>query len=346
MIDYISILIKLPHQPLPAGKVLSLDADGEQEWCSPKSFQFSGSHESKMSFRSQGYIDGKGRATELFVTGNPSKFLQGHNVFGHDNLHDLMMGVFRKINDETGFYFDLIPLLGALHSAVVSRIDYTRSIQFENRRQAETYISQLSLRAHHRSGGSVLRGHSLYFNQSSRRWSIVVYAKGQELDKHRLHPDFKHRNFIYEQADNLVRVELRLKTLELKDCDCRKLYQLTPEKLTALYQERLERIQMNTIAELPTETISTMKPCFRSTYLMWKEGVNVQAMMKSPTFYRHASALRKLGVDISVPYSGKTTAKIIPLTTAIEGKPYQTPDFAYEQDLVFKPQPVRLVSIK
>ncbi|WP_197911788.1 phage/plasmid replication protein, II/X family [Kineobactrum salinum] len=55
--------------------------------------------------RSQGG-DGEGR-TELYISGNPAKFLQGHNVFGCELVCDLAAGVVRKILDTVGISSDL-----------------------------------------------------------------------------------------------------------------------------------------------------------------------------------------------------------------------------------------------
>jgi hypothetical protein len=68
MIDWGLVLFPIIHHPINSGEVFSVDPDGEVEWRSPKRVQ----------------------ATHLWVNGNPSKFLQGHNVFGSDDIVALM----------------------------------------------------------------------------------------------------------------------------------------------------------------------------------------------------------------------------------------------------------------
>ena len=82
----------------------STTPDGEIEWCSPKRIQATGSFEKKVSIKSVGGT-GDGRATHLWVNGNPSKFLQGHNVFGSDDIVSLMSDLFDVISRQ----FSLIP---------------------------------------------------------------------------------------------------------------------------------------------------------------------------------------------------------------------------------------------
>ncbi len=79
MIDWVT-----RHSPLPSlrdngGRIASISPDGEIEWQVEKKQQVSGSHESNISIKSNG-------ASHLYFDGNPSKWLQGHNLFGSNNL--------------------------------------------------------------------------------------------------------------------------------------------------------------------------------------------------------------------------------------------------------------------
>jgi II/X family phage/plasmid replication protein len=65
--------------------VVKLDPDGQIEWQTSCRVQVEGTHEQGISVRSVGG-DGQGMATHLSLSGNPSKFLQGHNIFGSDDL--------------------------------------------------------------------------------------------------------------------------------------------------------------------------------------------------------------------------------------------------------------------
>ncbi|WP_411904769.1 phage/plasmid replication protein, II/X family, partial [Salmonella enterica] len=78
------------------GRGVSVDAGGAVEWETVKRLKVRGSHESTMKGRSVG-SDGEGRATHLYIGGNPSKFLQGHSVIGSDDLQGLVLTAYARI---------------------------------------------------------------------------------------------------------------------------------------------------------------------------------------------------------------------------------------------------------
>ncbi|TRX00310.1 phage/plasmid replication protein, II/X family, partial [Candidatus Methylobacter oryzae] len=96
MIDWFRGEIEFPHDPIPAGRVLSIEATGEIAWECVKSIDCRSSHETSLKIRSTGG-NGEGRATALMIDGNLCKFLQGHNVFGSRDLNTLLLLSFRKI---------------------------------------------------------------------------------------------------------------------------------------------------------------------------------------------------------------------------------------------------------
>ena len=101
MIDW--ALVKFPylHKPINSGEVCSISPNGELEWRAPKRIQATGSYEKKISLKSIGG-NGSGLATHIWVNGNPSKFLQGHNVFGSDDIVSLLSDLFVKEEKTVG----------------------------------------------------------------------------------------------------------------------------------------------------------------------------------------------------------------------------------------------------
>lgn len=343
MIDWISVNIPLKHRCIKAGHFLLFDADGVILSDKPVSKLFEGSHESKITLRSQGIID-NGFASEIFLSGNPSKFLQGHNVFGHDGLFDLLRACLIEISDSANLGIEPLSIVAACHGGIVSRIDFTKSIQFENRTQVRSYIKQVSQLAHTRSGRPMQKKWTLAFQASSRRWSCIVYSKGDELESHKLPKSFIEKDFIHNEANTLVRVELRLKTLELRDLKLRHVYLLTSEKLNELYAEYIGRIQMSESLELSSDQIAGLSRTLKATYFQWKEGIDIAAEMSKPTFYRHCLELKKIGVDISIPFEESSVKNVVPLKTVIKGSPYVTPQAAFDKGLVFQPRAFKLAN--
>jgi II/X family phage/plasmid replication protein len=90
MIDWVSAIITCKHDPskLISGIVMSFDAQGENEWTVNKTLSVEGSHSSKIQIKSH-------TETQIYISGNPTKFLQGHNLFGTNDLIYLMGKFFR-----------------------------------------------------------------------------------------------------------------------------------------------------------------------------------------------------------------------------------------------------------
>lgn len=91
MIDWVTAILPFSSDiKLIGGKMLSIKPDGETEWQTIKSLPVVGSYDSTFYVLSHG--DGRIR-----IHGNPAKFLQGHNLFGTDDLKGLVFETMRKI---------------------------------------------------------------------------------------------------------------------------------------------------------------------------------------------------------------------------------------------------------
>lgn len=92
---------------------------------------------------------------------------------------------------------------------------------------------------------------------------------------------------------------------------------------------------MSAQADIPSEVIEHMPRAIRGTYLLWKDGINVQPMLSERTFYRHRSELLSYGVDIALT-KDEDSAKVIPLFRTVIGEPVTVPDWAYSENLIFR----------
>jgi len=89
VVDWIKAVIPCAHiEEVCGGDIVSFDAlTGEEEWRTKKRKSVEGSYSSKVPVKTPdlGF---------LLVDGNPSKFLQGHNIFGSDDLVGLCAAFF------------------------------------------------------------------------------------------------------------------------------------------------------------------------------------------------------------------------------------------------------------
>jgi II/X family phage/plasmid replication protein len=91
MIDWVTATLPFSSsKKFVGGRVLSIDSEGEIEWQSEKRLPVVGSHDARPHIvsKGEGVID---------ISGNPTKFLQGHNLFGSDNLVGLVLETMRRM---------------------------------------------------------------------------------------------------------------------------------------------------------------------------------------------------------------------------------------------------------
>ena len=140
-----------------------------------------------------------------------------------------------------------------------------------------------------------------------------------------------------DEAQRLVRIELRLRGKELHDLGLRTLGQLDANKLNNLYAEYVERISMSTATKLPNDIVTSLGNAYKATYLLWYTGIDVMTTMKQTTCYRHRAELLKHGVDISTPREcdGINAVNVVPLQRVITGQPYVSPEWANGTSLLF-----------
>ncbi|MBE0138152.1 hypothetical protein FOT52_02250, partial [Citrobacter portucalensis] len=219
MIDWITAIVPCFHEkPLDSGRITKINSSGEVEWESLTAISVVGSHDSSLRLKTHSVND-CGNGTYVYFDGNPVKFLQGHNLFGTDNLILLLSTVLKKITS--------IPELGLNPTDFdvrswekgnfkLNRVDCTAMFDVGNTANALSWIRQAEMNAtlSHRGRGQVTKGSTLYFGKSSRRSSVKFYAKGEEFQKHS-HAAFLQLPALVDYANRGLRCEVVLRSLEL-----------------------------------------------------------------------------------------------------------------------------------
>ena len=337
MIDWLDFVIDVSHDPIRSGALLSVNPEGETEWQTVKRLPVRGSFESSYLVRSQGACNAvPGNASSIYFTGNPSKFLQGHNVFGSDDVCSLAAGVVRQIFSVVGIQDDLAIARVRQGHFSIKRIDLTKSFAFRDRKEVQAVLDTMATQSRTRMGRAVSRGGTVYHGQRSRRWTLKFYSKGDELQggkKHKLQPELQGRG-IEQFADNLLRAELTLRSIELNELGICQGSQFSKEMCESLWQEYHGRMELSAQAKVTSDELLDLPRSTYHVYIMWTQGVDIRNAYSKSTFYRHRKALLPLGVDVSMPY--QATAQVIPLYRTAEGKEVQAPDWAYESGLIYQ----------
>lgn len=336
MIDWVTAVVPCLHDQLVnAGRVISLDPDGEIQWMSEKKMTLRGSDESSIQIKTS--MDRP--HTHLFIDGNPVKFLQGHNLWGTDDLLGLMYHFLLKVTSMIGLSPSTDDIQAwANGSYELKKVDINYSWHLSSKADVLAWIrsAEQSSRLRYRGSGQ-LKGSTLYYGQNSRRWSLKAYSKGDEVSAkgHQL-PQRLQLPHILDWADRSLRLETRLSALELKRRDLHIAANWAQNTPSEIHKELLSGLEMSDNYIIPDSDICTLPPRLRTAYIAWKDGHDLRSIYPRPTYYRYRKQLLEHGIDIA-NVQLREPSNVIPLIRVLEAKPVTIPDFALGTDLYFDP---------
>lgn len=350
MIDWLTLNIPFTHtEQIDNGCFLDTSKDGEINFSVLKRLPVKGSFEATINVKTDksSYNPETGTFSRLHVDGNPVKLLQGHNVFGTDNLPALCVATARLIykllnlkptsTDEKKLSYLDIQLF---------RVDINYSFSLSNQLQVMSFIHSMEHQARLRHRGSgIFKGNTLYFGKNSRRWSLKIYSKHHEITSrkkgHKLDKNIILQNELIAWSENKLRIEITLRALQLKDekLDTASAWvQTTPKDIFNKYYEGLE---MSTQQDLTTAAVYDLPVKLRAVYKLWKSGEDLRAFYPKNTFYRHRRALLEHNIDISIvqPSDCNDTSNVIPLVVTLKAVEAESvPDWALGTDSYFEPE--------
>jgi II/X family phage/plasmid replication protein len=352
VIDWVSFVAPCSHVegsagPLWAGSFISVIPDpelGERiEYEKHKALRVEGSYSNRIMVASCSHPAYPGQQC-IYVSGNPAKWCQGHNIFGTDDLPGLVLEMLERL---VGL-LDLAPTPAerALWSSWLIhllRVDVTNSWHLGNVGRVRAAIQAMNHGAHlvHRGRGHY-RGDSITFGEKSRRWSLTGYAKGPELKVHPLPVSLQDTALPY-YADGLLRMEVRMLSMELQREGLHLLANWGDNSASELHARKLEGLTIADFAMLDVHTLEGLPPRLQLAYDAWKGGKDLRQLLPRRTFYRYRQQLLPLGVDIGVRQLVDTPeqSNVIPLRLVLNAQPATVPDWAIGTPLYFEP-PIRL----
>ncbi len=250
----------------------------------------------------------------LYLSGNPVKLLQGHNLWGSMDAFGLFLEAGLFVRHHAGLFPGASTWSACQFSRPrYTRLDITRSYRFPVPSMAPEYIRHVAGSARSRHGAATLYGSgTAYFGQHSKRWTMKIYDKHQEfLDqifkRAKALLTFDHAFMsLLEWSKGVVRFELTLRAKELaKHSQWLDIH--NPDHLDKLWHMYFSTIQFNENAAMKNQaSISLLSPDIsrplRRTYRDWLAGYDLRHDLPQNTFYRHRRALlAALGVDIASP---------------------------------------------
>lgn len=344
MIDWVKASLPLNWTvPICSGHVLRLSPTGEVERQTVISQQIRGSHDEHLTLRT---VE-RGRVE---FDGNPSKFLQGHNLCGSDDLCGLVAAAMVKAFGILG-----LDVPADDHAAWLAghfdlaRVDVTFMYELPNRADVRAWIRAASGLARMRWRQSTLKGGTLYFGkvESGKRgstWSLKIYGKADELEAkgkgHGLHPFLPMRGDLLAWVENKLRAEVMLRSGELKRyCGGRFLRasEWSIETSSVIFSHYFQKMELGTNVMLPTIAEETLKPALRLAYTAWKSGHDLRSVLSHATFYRYRKQLLDMTEGQVDLLSLQATSNVVPLTRVLELQPVGSPVFlAQRPDLLFR----------
>ena len=342
MIDWLSgkIMFKHTSKDIPVGTVASISPDGELEWKTIKRKVIEGSYSNKFTIRSCPSSEiSKGEFTTLDFSGNPVKFLQGHNIWGSSDVLGLARDAILLCLNKLGLKLTDIEFK-ALSSGLISlsRVDINYMYSMGNLDKVNQWLHACEFSARTRQGKGHFSGTTLYFQKKSTRWSLKFYSKGLEIKApgHQLPKEFLAAKSFHDYANDKLRCELTLRTKELKKLGLDNVARWGDNEPYEVYEKYMVKLEMSTQKELDC-LIDDIPRSISNTYLIWKEGYDLKSRLPKNTYYRHRRELLKHGVDISIP-SAKKPSNVIPLMRVIEAIPAQIPEWAHGTQYYYEPK--------
>lgn len=314
MIDWYTGMVGYTGEALRLNRVYELTPDGEIRWSVERKIEARGSYDASIQLGRSVPTDEMLRAAKaydlecspicLYLSGNPSKFLQGHNVFGPSvsALAPVMQATVR------GLPGDLRPADAdsekwpAVHRA---RVDVTTSIDLGDHHLVHEWLRTAATSTRSRHGRALVSGDTVYWGQHSRRWTMKAYCKFCELGVH--HPgDMKLTEDLKEYCEGQLRLELTLRTPELKPRGT------LQESIIWEFMDRIEVGVMKADSKTTEVKKDLLSRTVQYTLSRWMNGEDVRHSLPRRTFYDHRRAiLDKLGLDISLSYEKKTAERTV-----------------------------------
>lgn len=327
MIDWATVRVPVDQPVAWGGAHLELDADGvvRREWFKPARVE--GSYSSSVSVRPDTELLESGLVPTAVISGNPAKFLQGHNCWGSDSP-DLIVDWVRDVLGRVGVSSPCngVPWL-------LSRIDTTRMFELGSEAEVLRWLNAAghSARSRHKRG-SVPQGDTLYLGRESRLWLCRMYPKGREFRAHlpKMGQLAGWEEDMAAWAANKLRVEFTIRGKQLRRQKLDDLAVWTEATNSDLWEQYWHMVDLNEMvidpvakAGLPLRLAGALE--------LWQQGEDIRSRFPRATFFRYRRELLDAGMpDIAqpVPKGLKRDKPAVQLREVLVAVPAQLPGWA------------------
>lgn len=342
--DWLTIKQRHALDSLPIvsdGRIISTDSGLTKiEWESLKHKRMHGSHDTSVGIRCDG--------TEVMLSGNIGRLGRPDNLFNltfdqtieKANRIVALYGLPPFTNGEQIFntnpssYDRKQGLFTAWTGATISNIHLTSNFATGSEDDSQRVIDWIDGQsASHIKKGRV-GSSTAQFGSKGGRKLLKFYIKHLELmahSKNAVTRELVKTSNVYRYAATagVVRAELELHRLMLRDLAMRYLGDISMPKLASIFEQNLEILDRVKV-DASSLDVASLPAAVRLTAEAYLRGSNLRAMLSQATWYRHAKVLREYGLDIAEPHNVK--AFPIKLSNrAIEIKELQAPEWYWNE---------------
>lgn len=331
MVDFVqaTFAARLPRV-IRAGTLVKFTDEGKLEWETSTRLTVEGSHDSSVQIRACS-------PHVLEVSGNLAKFLQGHNLFGPDDLGALVRAFFERIQPK--LWPEGMPWID-VPGGQLSRVDVTSGFLMDTRADVTAWLraadergrvdrvgqGKLYVDERTKSAATLVYGDAT--GKRAKNWQLTFYSKGIEVRRHLLPEPMRYRPDVLEWVDRLLRCEVRLRRGELRRIGLVDVAEWTPERVASEWQEKLDRLQLSEGQVMMCSDFEGVKPRLLDCYDAWQAGRDLRIGRKDRAFYRLRAEMREVfGVDIA---NTCPKSNVVPLRRAVVATPAQRPPWADE----------------
>lgn len=348
MIDWITAKIPLNHwHPFHDGNVISISRDGELEWKTDKRLAVAGSYSMELQIKSDPTTCNPetGEYTHIMFDGNPLKFLQGHNLWGSNDLIGLMSETMYKVFDVLGVvpgHEDWLMIEKGLYE--LYRVDSTIMLDMGSNADVEAMLYSLTRTAHMKyKGQGLMTGGTLYYGKHSRRESLKIYNKLKEINAkgHKLPFEISELPSVTGWVTGMLRVEAVTRRMQLKDMNLGRANRWDDETPLHTLDRLLGGLNMAEQHTLTARTLEGMPPRLMAVYHLWKEGHDLKVMYPKTSFYRYRKEMLLHGVDIAIKQGNRSdpAPNVIEFRRVLRPeRAEQVPSWAIGTPLFFEPR--------
>lgn len=340
-------------EPFHDGNVISLSRDGEIEWKTDKRLSVVGSYDMQLHIKSDPITRNPetGAYSHIMFDGNPLKFLQGHNLFGSDDLAGLMAETLYRVYMQLSIVpneMDWFMVTKGLYN--LYRVDSTMMLSLGNNADVDAFLYSAERTAHmnYKGQGQMTKG-TLYFGKNSRRESLKMYNKLKEITAkgHQLPLELSELPELKKWVTGMLRIEAVTRRMQLKELTLDRANRWDDDTPINTVNRLLGGLKMSEQHTLTGANLEGLSPRLIAVYHNWKDGHDIKKMYlgtdgyPTSTYKRYRKQLQAFGIDIAVKQGNRPE----PAPNVIEFRRVltpvrvdQIPAWAYGTPLLFEPR--------